>query len=85
MTFEWDPQKASANLRKHGVRFADAVSALEDEHASTVPEQSDDEERWITLGLDSIRSRPRRRVHLAPGEHSDHFGATGDCSGMPPI
>ena len=54
MTFEWDPQKASANLRKHGVRFADAVSALEDERASTVPEQSDDEERWITLGLDSI-------------------------------
>jgi uncharacterized DUF497 family protein len=27
---EWDPVKARANLRKHGVRFADAVMALED-------------------------------------------------------
>jgi len=32
MAAEWDPAKAKANLRKHGVRFADAVTALEDEH-----------------------------------------------------
>jgi uncharacterized DUF497 family protein len=32
--FEWDPVKAAANLRKHGVDFADAVAVLEDEAAS---------------------------------------------------
>ena len=54
MNFEWDPKKAGANLRKHGVRFADAVSVLEDEEAITVLEQRFDEERWITLGIDSL-------------------------------
>ncbi len=34
---EWDPVKARSNLRKHGVAFADAVSALEDERALTMP------------------------------------------------
>jgi len=28
--YEWDNDKAAANLRKHGVDFADAVAALED-------------------------------------------------------
>ena len=30
MQYEWDNDKAAANLRKHGVDFADAVAALED-------------------------------------------------------
>jgi uncharacterized DUF497 family protein len=25
---EWDPKKAAANLRKHGIDFADAATAL---------------------------------------------------------
>jgi uncharacterized DUF497 family protein len=33
--FEWDPSKAKTNLRKHGVSFAEAVSALEDDLALT--------------------------------------------------
>ena len=28
MAVEWDPAKARTNFRKHGIRFADAVSAL---------------------------------------------------------
>lgn len=28
MRFEWDQRKASANLRKHGVAFADAMLCL---------------------------------------------------------
>jgi len=36
MDFIWDPWKASENLRKHGVDFADAVLALEDENALTI-------------------------------------------------
>ena len=54
MPFEWDRGKASANLRKHGVRFADAVSVLEDARAITVPDESSGEERWITLGVDTM-------------------------------
>jgi len=33
---EWDPANATSNLRKHGVWFADAVSALEDMAATTI-------------------------------------------------
>jgi hypothetical protein len=52
---EWDPAKAESNLRKHGVRFADAVTALEDNGALTIRDPfSWDEERWITLGRDLL-------------------------------
>lgn len=55
MSFEWDPAKALANARKHGVEFADAVAALEDEDAITVPdEDAEDEERFVTLGRDAF-------------------------------
>lgn len=53
MRSQWDPEKAKTNLRKHGVRFADAVTVLEDEAALTVRDDSTPtEERWVTLGLD---------------------------------
>jgi uncharacterized protein len=52
---EWDPHKAHLNHKKHGVRFSDAVTALEDERALTVRDSSDDDEdRWVTLGLDAL-------------------------------
>jgi hypothetical protein len=52
---EWDPAKARANFVKHGVGFADAVTALEDEMALTMRDPySEDEERWITLGRDGV-------------------------------
>ena len=53
MGSEWDPAKARSNLRKHGVRFADAVTALEDADAVTVRDEREDEERWITIGMDA--------------------------------
>ncbi len=53
MSFEWDPVKASANLSKHGVDFADAAVALEDEMGLTVPDtSSDQEERFATVCSD---------------------------------
>jgi len=56
MGVEWDPDKAKANLAKHGVRFADAATALEDELALTIRDPlSENEERWITLGRDVLR------------------------------
>lgn len=55
MRSEWDPAKAQANLRKHGIRFADAVTALEDDLALTVGDlHLAGEERWITLGMDGL-------------------------------
>ncbi|MBV8896735.1 MAG: BrnT family toxin [Acidobacteriaceae bacterium] len=51
--FEWNPTKAEANYRKHGVRFGEAQHVLSDDHAlTTVDNESDpDEERFVTLGM----------------------------------
>jgi uncharacterized DUF497 family protein len=54
MEFVWDGQKAISNLKKHGIDFADAVSALEDERAITIDEEYPNEERFITIGKDSF-------------------------------
>ncbi|HBL30085.1 MAG TPA: hypothetical protein DD490_24885 [Acidobacteria bacterium] len=35
MRFEWDPKKAAANRRKHGISFEEAASALGDPFAVT--------------------------------------------------
>ncbi len=51
MDFEWDPGKARDNLRKHGVDFADAVIALEDENALTIEDPGHAEPRFKTLGI----------------------------------
>jgi uncharacterized DUF497 family protein len=51
---EWAPAKARINLLKHRVRFADAVTALEDTRALSVRDDSADEERWISVGMDSL-------------------------------
>ena len=54
MSYEWDPDKARANLIKHYIRFADGVIALEDERALTIRDvSSEEEERWVTLGMDA--------------------------------
>ena len=49
----WDPEKARLNRRKHGLSFAEAVIALEDPLALTVPDRARDEERLVTVGQDS--------------------------------
>jgi uncharacterized DUF497 family protein len=54
MEFEWDSKKAISNLKKHGVDFADAVTILEDERAITISDNLADEERFITVGMDSF-------------------------------
>ncbi len=50
----WDPEKAAANWKKHGVDFADAATALEDEHALTVEDNDEDEQRFATLAQDAL-------------------------------
>ena len=55
MSYEWDSTKARSNFSKHGVYFADAVTALEDDRALTMRDPFfEEEERWITIGKDSL-------------------------------
>ena len=54
MGFEWDRGKAQANRKKHGIDFADAVEVFYDRLALTVPDEHPTEERFITIGLDSL-------------------------------
>ena len=50
MRYLWDPVKQRSNLKKHGIEFADAAVALEDQHALTVlDEDSPGEYRYQTL------------------------------------
>ncbi|MBI4964445.1 MAG: BrnT family toxin [Desulfomonile tiedjei] len=54
MEYEWDQDKATNNLQKHDVDFADAVTALEDDNAVTLEDQDPEEERFITVGMDAL-------------------------------
>lgn len=36
MAIVWDPQKAEANFRKHGVRFSETEPVFEDDAAITI-------------------------------------------------
>lgn len=53
--FEWDPKKAIANRRKHGVGFELAATVFKDPNALTVfdDDHSVTEDRWITMGSTS--------------------------------
>jgi len=55
LKFEWDEKKASANLKKHGVSFEEARTVFFDEQAKLIddPDHSDDEERFVLMGLSS--------------------------------
>jgi uncharacterized DUF497 family protein len=50
--FEWDPAKAAANLRKHGVTFQEAQSAFYDDFAGQFydNDHSSREDRFLLLG-----------------------------------
>jgi uncharacterized protein len=53
LRFSWDPQKAVANQKKHGVTFAEAATVFTDENGVEYPDpdHSDEENRFILLGL----------------------------------
>ena len=52
--FEWDPQKARSNVRKHKINFERAATIFRDPNLLSIPdkEHSKSEERWITIGID---------------------------------
>jgi hypothetical protein len=51
--FEWDPAKARANQRKHGVSFVEAITVFADERAILLDDldHSAGEDRFVLLGL----------------------------------
>ena len=53
--FEWDLGKAIQNIRKHKISFERAATIFFDPNAISIfdEEHSQEEERWITLGIDS--------------------------------
>lgn len=55
MDFEWNPAKAAANLRKHGISFEEARTVFHDEFAVQFFDDihSGQEDRFIMLGMSS--------------------------------
>ena len=54
--FQWNAAKAEENLKKHGVSFGEAKSVFFDDLAIQFfdDEHSDEEDRFILLGLSSF-------------------------------
>ena len=69
MRFEWDPKKAAANFKKHGVTFQEAATVFGDPLAITFqdPDHSMNEERQMTFGL----SLQKRLIVVAHAERKD--------------
>ena len=69
MNFEWDPEKAARNYRKHRVSFHEAATIFGDPLALTFqdPDHSRDEERYLTFGL----SQQRRLIVVSHTERGD--------------
>lgn len=55
LRFEWDPAKATENLRKHRVSFEEAQSVFYDEFAVQFFDDAhaEDEDRFLMLGMSS--------------------------------
>jgi uncharacterized DUF497 family protein len=68
MQVEWDPEKAAANLRKHGVSFEEAATVLGDPLSVTLPDpdHSQQEQRYLLLGRSSF-GRPLIVSHAEEG------------------
>jgi uncharacterized DUF497 family protein len=51
--FEWDNEKAEANLKKHDISFDEAKSVFYDSLSITIPDSlhSDEENRFIITGF----------------------------------
>ncbi len=52
--FDWNPAKENQNIRKHKLNFRLALTVFRDPYQLTLydEEHSQDEDRWITIGLD---------------------------------
>jgi uncharacterized protein len=78
--FEWDEEKAKANLKKHGVSFGEATEVFDDPNAleDYDSEHSDEEERFFIIGMSSRRllyvvyaERAGDEVHIISARKAD--------------
>jgi uncharacterized DUF497 family protein len=71
MKFEWDPKKATANVKKHGVTFQEAATIFGDPLAITFddPDHSLSQNRYITFGL-SLQKRLIVVSHTESGDRT---------------
>lgn len=69
LSFIWDPVKAAANLRKHGVSFPEATTAFDDPNSLTAhdPDHSASDDRLVLLGT-STRGRLLVVAHIERGD-----------------
>lgn len=69
MHFEWDPEKARANVAKHGVSFDEAMAAFLDPLSVTIldPGHSERENRFVLIGQSS-KGRLLVVVHTDRGD-----------------
>jgi uncharacterized protein len=65
LQFSWDPRKAAANKRKHGIDFAEAATAFGDPLSLTIPDPdpSEAEDRFLLVGR-SAQQRLLVVVHV---------------------
>ena len=68
MRFEWDPKKAAANLKKHGVSFEEAQTAFADDLGAYYPDTLH-EGRFILIGY----SKQRRLLYVVHAEVTVDF------------
>lgn len=71
LIFEWDPNKAAGNLRKHKVTFEEAATVFEDIHSVTIadPDHSLGEDRYLIIGA----SYQNRLLIVAFSERTDRL------------
>ncbi len=57
MQFEWDDEKANANLKKHGVSFDEAKTLFDDLFSVELfdPDHSDSESRFVIVGESNLQ------------------------------
>jgi uncharacterized protein len=67
--FNWDPEKAAANIKRRRISFTEAASVLEDPLSTTFPDEahSEEEVRFLTIGA----SRRGRVLVVAHTERDD--------------
>ena len=56
LQFEWDPEKAKLNVKKHGITFPEAATVFADTFSTTFPDpdHSVGEKRHITVGMSEL-------------------------------
>ena len=71
LRFDWNEEKALANLKKHGVSFSEATTVFGDPLSVTItaPDHSEGEERSIMVGM----SRWSRLLVVVHAEENDEI------------